>query len=61
MEVMSHSGAFSYKYNTAERGGCSLVRRVKISVIIFYFKKICSSSFVISPSSSSNSEITFLL
>ena len=25
MEEVSHSGAFSYKYNTAERGGCSLV------------------------------------
>ena len=25
IEVVSHSGAFSYKYNTAERGGCSLV------------------------------------
>ena len=25
IEMVSHSGAFSYKYNTAERGGCSSV------------------------------------
>ena len=28
--VVSHSGAFSYKYNTAKRGGCSSFFFIKV-------------------------------